>query len=76
MGTRNGLSGPVVPSLVAEERSSVFVSAQILGQHTEDGGVATLDHEQNYGLVTFGGAQVQNESDYCVIINNYWMRFL
>ena len=57
--TRSGLFGLVVVSLVAEERNTVFVSVQILGQHTEDEGVAALDHVQNYRLVTFNGAQVK-----------------
>ena len=58
--TLSGLIGLVVVSLVAEERNSVFASAQILGQHTEDVSVADLDHLQKYGLVTFSGVQVQD----------------
>lgn len=57
--TRNGLFGLTVVSLVVQERKTVIVSAQILGQHTEDEGVAALDHVKNCGLVTFSGAQVQ-----------------
>ena len=57
--TRNGLLGLVVARLVAEERYTVFVSAQIRGQHMEDASVAALDHLQNFGLVTFGSVQVQ-----------------
>lgn len=55
--TRNGLIGLTVASPVGEENNTVIVSAQILGQHTEDVTVAALDHEQNCGHVTFGGVQ-------------------
>ena len=53
--TRNGLLGLAVARHVGVERSTVFVSAQIRGQHTEDVSAAALDHLQNYGIVTFGG---------------------
>ena len=66
--TRNGLIGLTVASPVGEENNTVIVSAQILGQYTEDVTVAALDHEQNCGHVTFGGVQVQTKSDYRVII--------
>lgn len=63
--TRNGLIGLNVASPVGEENNTVIVSAQILGQRTEDLTVAALDHEQNCGHVTFGrGVQVQANSDY------------
>lgn len=57
--THSGLIGLVVASLVGGERNTVFVSAQIRGQHTEDVSVAALDHLQNFGLVTFGSVLVQ-----------------
>ena len=66
--TRNGLIGLTVASPAGEENNTVFVSAQTLGQQTEDVTVAALEHEQNYEHVTFGGAQVQTKSDYRVII--------
>jgi len=55
--TRSGPVGLVVASLVVWGKNTVFVPAQILGQHTEDGGVSVLDHGQNHGLVTFSCAQ-------------------
>jgi len=54
VATRSGLIGLVVASLVGEERNTVFVSAQILRQRTEDASAAALDHLLSYGLVTFG----------------------
>ena len=57
--TRNGIVGLVVVGLVVKERNTVIVPAQILGQHTEDEGVASLDHVKIHGLVTLSGAQVQ-----------------
>lgn len=56
--TRSGLVGLVVVSPVVQEINTVIVLAQILGQHTEDKGVATLDQVENRGLVTLSGAQV------------------
>ena len=61
--TRNGLIGLTVASPAGEENNTVFVSAQTLGQQTEDVTVAALDREQNYGHVTLGGAQVQTKSN-------------
>ena len=57
--TRSGLFGLSVVNLVVQERNVVFVPAQILNQHTEDDGVAALNHGENHGNVTFGPAQVQ-----------------
>lgn len=57
--TPNGLVGLNVVGLVVEEKNTVIVSAQILGQNTEDEIVATLDRGESPGLVTLSGAQVQ-----------------
>ena len=57
--TRSGLIGLSVVSLVVQERNIVIVPAQILSQHTEDDGVAALNHGESHGNVTFGPAQVQ-----------------
>jgi len=57
--TRNGPVGLIVVSLVVWEENTIIVSAQILGQHTEDEGVAALACLQKHRLVTFSGAQVQ-----------------
>ena len=57
--TPSGLIGLNVVILVVPERNIVIVPAQILGQHTEDEGVATVYHRENHGNVTFGPAQVQ-----------------
>ena len=42
--TPSGLIGLNVVILVVPERNIVIVPAQILGQHTEDERVATMDH--------------------------------
>jgi len=42
---------------VVWEENTIIVSAQILGQHTEDEGVAALACLQKHRLVTFSGAQ-------------------
>jgi len=65
VATRSGLFGLVAVDLVVEERNIVIVSAQILGQHTEDEGVSVLDHGKNHGLVTFSSAQVQAQAKTC-----------
>ena len=56
--TRNGLVGLNVVGLVVVERNTVIVSAQILGQNTEDEIVAILDNGESPGLVTLSDAQV------------------
>ena len=55
--THNGLVGLNVVGLVVVERNTVIVSAQILGQNTEDEIVATLDSGESPGLVTLSDAQ-------------------
>ena len=56
---RSGLVGLVVVKVVVQERNTVLVSAQVLGQHTEDEGVSVLDHGQIHGLAAFSCVQVQ-----------------
>ena len=46
--TRSGLFGLSVVRLVVQERNTVIVPAQILGQHTEDDGVAALNHGEKH----------------------------
>lgn len=46
--TRSGLFGLSVVIPVVQEGNVVFVPAQILGQHTEDDGVAALNHGEKH----------------------------
>ena len=48
LDTRSGLVGFLVLSFVVQERNTVIVPAQILGQHTEDDGVAALNHGEKH----------------------------
>ena len=57
--TRRGLFGLSVVIPVVQEENIALVPAQILGQHTEDDGVAALNHGEKHGNVTFGPAQVR-----------------
>lgn len=56
--SRSGLFGLIAVNLAVQETNVVIVTAQILDQHTEGDGVATLGHGENHRNVTFGPAQL------------------